>query len=330
MATIKDIAQKAGVSIATVSRVLNYDTTLSVSDETKKRIFEVAEELSYKKKSALRKQESGKIALLQWHSEKEELEDLYYMSIRLGVENRCRHHGIQVVKYFQDNFEDLQEDEIQGLIAIGKFSKKQVQDLLAVTKNIVFVDFSPDEEMFDSVVIDFKKATEKVLDYLMDKGHEKIGYIGGREGFKDKTSFIEDPREWTFKRYLTEKGLLDEAFMYIGSFSVDDGHSLMKKAIEEHGGNLPTAFFAGNDSLAVGALRALLEEGISVPDRVSIIGVNDISISKYVFPSLSTVKVYTELMGETAVDTLLERFEGRKTAKKILIATKLIIRNSSF
>src|SRR3954462_8566690 len=90
MATIKDIAQIAGVSIATVSRVLNYDTTLSVSDETKKRIFEVAEELSYKKKQA-RKQESGKIALLQWYTEKEELEDLYYMSIRLGVENRCPH-----------------------------------------------------------------------------------------------------------------------------------------------------------------------------------------------------------------------------------------------
>src|SRR4051794_37239528 len=115
MATIKDIAQIAGVSIATVSRVLNYDTTLSVSDETKKRIFEVAEDLSYKKKSA-RKPDSGKVALLQWYTEKEELEDLYYMSIRLGVENRCRHHGIQLEQYFQDNYEDLKDNEIQGLI----------------------------------------------------------------------------------------------------------------------------------------------------------------------------------------------------------------------
>lgn len=330
MATIKDIAQIAGVSIATVSRVLNYDTTLSVSDETKKRIFEVAEELSYKKKTAVRKQESGKIALLQWHSEKEELEDLYYMSIRLGVENRCRHHGIQVTKYFQDNYEDLKEDEVQGLIAIGKYSSKQVKELLSITKNIVFVDSSPDEEKFDSVVIDFEKATEKVLNYLMDKGHERIGYIGGREVFKDRTSGIEDPRERAVKRYLADKGALNEAYIYIGNFSVDAGHSLMKHAIQEHGEDLPTAFFAGNDSIAVGALRALLEEGISVPERVNIIGVNDISISKYVFPSLSTVKVYTELMGETAVDTLLDRIEGRKISKKIYIATKLIIRNSSF
>jgi len=329
MATIKDIAQLAGVSIATVSRVLNYDTTLSVGDETKKRIFEAAEELSYKKKPA-RKQESVKIALLQWYTEKEELEDLYYMSIRLGVENRCRHLGVHMVKYFQDNYEELKDNEIQGLIAIGKFSSKQVKELLSITKNIVFVDSSPDEERFDSIVIDFEKATEKVLQHFIKKGHEEIGYIGGREGFKDKTSIIEDQRELAFKSYLEVKGLLNEAFMYSGTFSVDDGHSLMKKAIQEHGDNLPTAFFAGNDSIAVGALRALLEEGISVPERVNIIGVNDISISKYVFPSLSTVKVYTELMGETAVDTLLERIEGRKTAKKIFISTKLILRNSSF
>ena len=329
MATIKDIAQLAGVSIATVSRVLNYDTTLSVGDETKKRIFEAAEELSYKKKPA-RKQGTGKIALLQWYTEKEELEDLYYMSIRLGVENRCRQLGFHLDKYFQDNYEELKSDEIQGLVAIGKFSEKQVIELHSITNNMVFVDSAPDDERFDSIVIDFEKATEKVLEHFLEKGHEKIGYIGGREVFKDKTSFIEDQRELAFKRYLEKKGLLNEAYMYCGNFSADTGHSLMNKAIQQHGENLPSAFFAGNDSLAVGALRALLEHGIAVPERVNIIGVNDISIAKYVYPSLSTVKVYTELMGETAVDTLLERVDGRTTAKKVFIATKLIIRNSSF
>jgi LacI family transcriptional regulator len=328
MATIKDIAELAGVSIATVSRVLNYDSTLSVGDETKKRIFEVAEQLSYKKKPA-KKLETGKIALLQWYTEKEELEDLYYMSIRLGVENQSRQLGFSVSKYFQDNFETLKQDEIQGLIAIGKFSDKQIKEMVSITNNIVFVDFSPDEEQFDSIVSDFEKATKKVIDHYLENGHEKIGFIGGREVFKDKTSLIEDLREVTFKTYLGEKELFNEAFMYVGEFSVTVGHSLMKKAIHEHGENLPTAFFAANDSLAIGALRALLEEGISVPGRVNIIGVNDISISKYVFPSLSTVKVYTELMVETAVNTLVEKIEGRQIAKKINISTKLIIRDSS-
>lgn len=70
------------------------------------------------------------------------------------------------------------------------------------------------------------------------------------------------------------------------------------------------------------------EANIAVPERVSIIGVNDMSVSKYVYPSLSTVKVYTEIMGETAVDTLVERLEGRKIAKKVFIATKLVMRKS--
>ncbi|WP_462413095.1 LacI family DNA-binding transcriptional regulator [Neobacillus sp. Marseille-QA0830] len=329
MATIKDIAQKAGVSIATVSRVLNYDTSLSVSDETKKRIFEAAEELSYKKKS-VKKQETGKMALVHWYSEKEELEDLYYMSIRLGVENRCQDQGIQVIRCPQDHLGDLKQEDIQGLVAIGKFSSKQVEELQSISQNVVFVDSCPDEEQFDSVVVNFEKATVKVLDYLLEKGHKKLGFIGGREVFKDQTSMIEDARETTFKRYLAERELLNPEFVYQGTFSVADGYDLMKQAIAEHGDNLPTAFFAANDSIAVGALRALLEAGISVPDRVNIVGVNDVSISKYVFPSLSTVKVYTELMGETAVDLLLERVDGRKTAKTVHIATKLVIRNSSF
>jgi LacI family transcriptional regulator len=330
MATIKDIAKKAGVSIATVSRVLNYDTTLSVSDETKRRIFEAAEELDYKKKAIVRKPASGKIAVFQWYTEKEELEDLYYMSIRLGVENSCRQHGIQVINYFQESLEVLLKDDIQGLIAIGKFSGSQVKELRAVTENIVFVDFSPDEDQYDSIVVNFERATVKVLDYLLEKGHTKIGYIGGKEEFKDQAIFIDDQRERVFTRHLTDKGLFNESYMYTGTFSVEDGYSFMKKAIQDHGEHLPTAFFAGNDPLAIGALKALLEAGIPVPDRVNLIGVNDISVSKYTYPALSTVKVPTELMGETAVDTLLERIEGRQTAKKIIIATKLIIRNSSY
>ena len=79
-----------------------------------------------------------------------------------------------------------------------------------------------------------------------------------------------------------------------------------------------------NDSMAIGCLRALLEEGISVPQRVSIIGVNDISVTKYVFPPLSTVRVYTELMGETAVDLLIERITERQVAKKVSLSTQLV------
>ncbi|TCS77765.1 LacI family DNA-binding transcriptional regulator [Tepidibacillus fermentans] len=328
MATIKDIAEKAGVSIATVSRVLNYDPSLSVTDETRKKIFEIAEELSYKKRSV--RPPTSKIAIIHWYTEKEELEDLYYMSIRFGIEQRCQQLDIQVVNYFYNNLDEVRQENIQGIIAVGKFSVNEVVKLSEVTEYITFVDYSPDDNTYDSVVIDFEEATKKIINYLLEKGHQSIGYIGGREKFKDDSSEIEDLRDKTFRAYLQERNLFNESFMYIGKFTVDDGYRMMKQAIHDHGDNLPTAFFAGNDLIAIGCLRALHEENITVPERVNIIGINDISVSKYIYPPLTTLKVYTELMGETAVDTLMERIAGRTVAKKIIIATELIKRNSSF
>lgn len=328
MATIKDIANKAGVSLATVSRVLNYDDSLSVSNETKKRIFEIAEELDYQKKPK-RKALTYKVGIVNWYTEKEELDDLYYMAIRLGVEKRLEYHKIQSTNFPVDSLRSLQNEGIQGIIAIGKFSENQAEELKNVTQRIVFVDSSPNDSLFDSVTVDFEKATRNVLQYFLEQGHTKIGYLGGREIYKDQTSEIDDLRRVSFEQFLTKKGLYQDAYVYEGKFSVDDGYHLMKQAIKDHMDDLPTAFFAGNDSIAVGALRALQEAGIQVPNQVSIIGVNDISISKYMSPPLSTVKVYTELMGETAVDLLLEQFTGRQIAKKVTLATQLKIRKSS-
>ncbi|MBP3041362.1 LacI family DNA-binding transcriptional regulator [Bacillaceae bacterium Marseille-Q3522] len=327
MATIKEIAEKVGVSIATVSRVLNYDETLSVTDETKRRVFEAAEELEYKKRTGKRSA-SGKIAVLHWFTEKEELDDLYYMSIRLGVERQAAKHDLQITVIFQNHHQEMVKGAYQGIIAIGKFSMQQAENLKNIAENVVFVDCSPDDEN-DSVIVNFEKATQHVLDYFLSHQHKRIGYIGGREMYKDQRQQIMDPREQAFRSYLLEKQLLDESFIYIGSFTSFDGYSLMKQAISEHGDKLPTAFFVGSDAMAIGCLRALLEAGIAVPEQVSIIGINDLSVAKYVYPPLSTMKVYTEVMGETAVDLLMERMNGRKIAKKVVLATTLEIRKSS-
>lgn len=327
MATIKDIAIKAGVSPATVSRVLNYDASLSVSDDTKKKVFEAAEELSYRKKQGKR-YTGQKIAVVHWYTEKEELSDLYYLSIRLGIEERCKQLDINPEIYFFDNIDDINPAEMEGIIAVGKFSEQQVKELTEINPAVVFVDYSPNEDKYDAVVIDFEKATQKIVDYFISTDHKEIGFIGGREFLKGQTDPLEDLREKTFKNYMQEKGLYDERFIYVGAFSVEDGYNLMGKAIEELGDDLPTAFFTSSDVMAIGSLRALHEAGVAVPGRVSVIGINDMSISKYVYPSLSTIKVYTEIMGETAVDTLVERLEGRKIAKKVFISTKLVVRKS--
>lgn len=327
MATIKDIAKRAEVSPATVSRVLNYDPTLSVADATRKRVFKAAEELSYKKKN-VSKYTDQKIAIVHWYTEKEELNDLYYLSIRLGIENRCNELGMQPEVYFFNEINEIKAAEIEGIIAVGKFSQGQVKDLTAINPNVVFVDHSPDDEKYDAIVIDFEKATKKIIDYFLNTSHEKIGFIGGHEQLKGEEEPLIDQREITFASYMKEKGLYDDRYVFVGSFSVDDGYRLMKQAIEELGDDLPTAFFTASDVMAVGCIRALHEKGINIPEEVSMIGINDMSIAKYLYPSLSTIKVYTETMGESAVDALVERLGGREIAKKVIVSTKLIIRKS--
>ncbi|RSL35187.1 LacI family DNA-binding transcriptional regulator [Salibacterium salarium] len=329
MATIKDIAEKAGVSLATVSRVLNYDESLSATEATKKRVFEAAEALAYKK-GKRKNTVASSIAIVHWYTEKEELEDLYYMSIRLGVEQRCQSKAIKFVKYVYDDFIQLEPGNVDGIIAVGKFSYEQAASIVEFSPHVVFVDSSPDSEQFDAVVANFERAAEKVLQHFIEGGHQQIGYIGGRERYRLDSQEIDDPRERTFQSFMTKRGYYDKNLVFTGSFTVQAGQRLMEELIEAYRDKLPTAVFVANDTMAVGCLRALHEYGIQVPDEISLISVNDISISKYMYPALSTVKVYTEVMGETAVDLLMEQVnEDRKVSKRVDIATTLVLRNSS-
>ncbi|SJN43048.1 Galactose operon repressor, GalR-LacI family of transcriptional regulators [Marinilactibacillus psychrotolerans 42ea] len=329
MATIKDIAEQAGVSSATVSRVLNYDETLSVGDETKKRVFEVAEALEYTKYQKKKANKQGKLAIVQWYTEKEELDDLYYLSIRLGVEKRAEEMNYEIVRIFQNTDFEM-NSSIEGIIAIGKFSNSQVTKLTSWTENICFVDFDQLHHILDSVVIDFEQAVNSVLDYFCTNGYQTIGLIAGQENFGDRSKPIIDKRTTIFENYMNQAGIYNENHVFTGSFNVASGQELMKKAIETLKDDLPDAFFISNDSMAIGCLRALQEAGISVPERVSLIGFNDISVAKYIYPTLSTVKVYTELMGETGFDLWLDKLTTeRKVAKKVILSTDLILREST-
>ncbi|KGG80938.1 LacI family transcriptional regulator [Caloranaerobacter azorensis H53214] len=331
MATIKDIAKLAGVSIAAVSRVLNYDTSLSVTDETRRRIFEAAEELHYKppKQRNKKVKKKLKIGIIHWYSQKEELDDPYYLSIRKGIEKECFSKNIETMTIFKNDNRYITDElnDLDGVIAIGKFSNDDIEEFLMYSRNIVFVDFSPNEKIYDSVVIDFRKAVLEVLEYLLNCGHSKVGFIGGREYVGKKMKPIEDEREKTYREFVQTRKLFDPKNIYIGNFTAEDGYKLMKKAIKT--GQLPTAFFIASDSMAIGAMKALYESNIKVPEDVSIIGFNDIPTSKYLTPSLTTVKVHTEFMGGTAVNLLLERINGnREIPKKVVIPCELVIRES--
>lgn len=330
MATIKDIAKLAGVSPATVSRVLNYDESLSVGDETKRRIFKTAEKLNYSKHKKKNKEEHlNKIAIVQWYTEAQELIDLYYYSIRLGIEKRAQELGYEVVRIFHDDPLDAIQN-VDGIIAIGKYSTNEIQQLDNLNANLIFVDSDSLSNGFSCVVTDFQNSVITVLDHFLEKGQKNIGLLAGEEHTSDNSQTLIDLRFTIFKDYLSRLNLYNHQNVYVGSFNPESGYKMMKKAIVELGDNLPEAFFAANDAIAIGAVRALQEEKISIPDRVSIISFNDTSITKYVYPSLSSIKVFTEEMGVEAVNLLLDYIAHPfNVAKKVTLGTKLVLRDST-
>jgi LacI family transcriptional regulator len=313
--------------------VLNYDETLSVSEEKRQRIFEIAEAMAYtppRKRRSKGSRMALKIGLIHWYSMSQELDDPYYMSIRLGIERLCYENGIEMVKIFKPDAYDFRSlGSIDGFIAIGKFTASQIKRFEEVCKHMVFVDSSPEEALYDSVVIDFERAVVEALDYLTANGHRHIGYIGGREYIGKERIALGERREAVYRSYMAAAGRLDESCIHIGAFVAESGYRLMKEALAA-GINHPTAYLIASDSMAIGAMRALHEAGVAVPEEVSIIGFNDIPTSKYTSPPLTTVCVHKEFMGETAVELLLERLHKKRTiAKKVVVPTVLRIREST-
>lgn len=331
MATLKDIAKLTGVSLATVSRVLNHDASLNVSDDTRKRIYEAAEELGYQ---TIRQRNKNlnkriRIGVIHWYSQKEELGDPYYLSVAKGIEKECFNRKIEFVSVFKDGdtYTTSGLDYLDGFIAIGKFSNEDIKEFSTYTRNIVFVDSSPNDKVYDSVVVDIRSAAREVLMHIAAQGHRRIGFIGGREYVGKNREPIEDERERVFRDFTMEAGIYDERNIYLGSFTTEDGYELMKKAIAK--GNIPSVFFVASDSMAMGVMQALYESNLKIPQDVGIFGFNDIHTSKYLIPPLSTVRVHTEFMGATAVVLMLERIrEKREIPKKVVIPTELIIRES--
>lgn len=333
MATIRDISDRAGFSIATVSRVLNYDETLNVPDSTKKKILEIAEELDYVtlRKRKGKKQDSVKIAIVDKLTEKQQLEDPYFLSIRIGIERRCSEEQIQYIRIDKDGQYNFPED-LSGIIAVGNFEKEEIEALKVHSNIIIFVDSSPNEELYDCVVSDFDKAVVSALEYLTSIGHEEIGYLGGQLHCDPQMPL--DSREQAYRNYMSKIGKLNVDYIMLKELNHydrysthADGYMLMKEALAKE--KVPAAFFIQSDSMAIGAYKAIIEAGLQIPKDISIIAFNDISIAKYMSPALSTIKIFTKFMGESAVDLFLERMKnGREICKKVVIPTKLKIRES--
>lgn len=332
MATLKDIASKAGVSQALVSRVLNYDKTLSVAKETRLRIMTIAEELDYKTKSSksVNSNNNVKLAILTNFNVEYELNDPYFLSIRLSAEKYCQENDIDYTTIFDfgKNEEEVQ-GKFDGVIAINRYNPASIEKILDLAKNIVFVDSSPNKELYDSVLADYEQATTNAISYFLENGVKKIGFIGAKHRYPSTGEVIvKEGRHDTFVKILSELQLYKEEWVSVGDWTVDAGREMMSKilSLEEY----PEAMYIGSDTMALGAYQAIKENGLKIGKDILIIGFDDIPTCKFVSPPLSSIKVPTDLMGKQAVVQLLSKIDmDREIPIQTTIKTELIIRESA-
>ncbi|MEC1289702.1 LacI family DNA-binding transcriptional regulator [Bacillus mojavensis] len=335
MVRIKDIALKANVSNATVSRILNEDHSLSVAGETRQRVISIAEELGYQTVAKRRKARGQKqraqplIGVLSCLSPDEERQDPYFSSIRKGIEKECFEQEIFITNSIHlGSFQEHMFRELDGIIVIGRVHDEAVQHISGRLEHAVFINHSPDSQIYDSIGIDFEAAARQAIDHLFDLGYKRLGYIGGQEKehtLRDGQSIrrtIEDKRQTAFLQSANPQ----PEHVLVGDYSMREGYRLMKKAITQ--GNLPEAFFIASDSMAIGALKALREADLHVPRDTAIVSFNGIEEAEFASTPLTTVKVYTEEMGRTGVKQLLDRFKGRTIPHQVTLPTTLIIKQS--
>ncbi|MDQ0457763.1 LacI family DNA-binding transcriptional regulator [Rhizobium paknamense] len=348
MATIREIARIAGVSSGTVSRVLNDDDTLSITEAKRQAILEAAVALDYatpRKRyrngkaaghAAPRSPLRARIAVLHFLTSEQELFDPYYVGVRLGIERRCAEKGLEIGRVFTPfspwNAKD--HGTMPGAIVIGRHAAEEIAALTASCPQVVFADVNPRLADHDFVTADLGKATLEILDGLWQAGYRRIGFIGCNELMDGNTEPYTELRCRAYLDWMRSKHLFDPTLLALGE-GRKWGHNLRLEVGYEQARRLlalperPDAILAANDNMAIGAYRAIQEEGLTIPADVALASFNDIPVTQFLNPTLSTMHIPGDSIGEAAVDLLLERLEGRSYSKHVTIPTRMFWRDSS-
>lgn len=329
---IKDVAHKAGVAVSTVSRVINNHS--DVKEETKKHVLKVIKELNYIPNNSARnlKRTStnsiGIFVLGEYNP--------FFGEIVATLESEISKHGYTAVVHFHQNENDsieaaaqfILEKKLMGLLHLGGLVTKDKEYYLeGLNVPMVFisgfVEDGVNRNLFSSVTIDNFKATNNVMDFLIDSGHKKIAMIISEKDGKC-TSL---KRYETYVSYLNSRGIgFDPKIVESGDFSIESGYrsmmSILSNKLEV------TAVFAVNDLMAIGAIKAIFDSGLSVPGDISVVGFDGLEIGHYYNPSLTTVKQPSVEFGKISSQLLFDKIENDKDVKHVVLNTEFVIRQS--
>lgn len=290
MATLSEIANKTNVSIGAVSRILNHDKTLVVSDKVRLSVFRIAHELGYKTPRQKRNnKDSFTIALADWHIIPPEKSIEYSLS------------SIASSFAFDENIiftrlNQREEKQVDGIIALGNFSEEEKDNLLLSSQNIVFINSNKDlDYSFDRIIIDFDLALNEAVEYLKAKSNKPIAFIGGIGTFKGIT--IGKHRTESIKKLLIEKNLFSKELFLCGDLR-DDGGILMENALALN----PDGIIIASQLIEKEALNAYRKSG----KNCEIILYRDIEIEAKENEDFPTIRMYTPEVWERATRLLID------------------------
>ena len=326
---LKDIAAKAGVSITTVSRILNHDITLSVGAETRQRVEQAAAELNYR--PSKRKSRNATLGVVTWVTEQQEQNDPYYQTLRLAVETEIAAAGYKITRIFGDSaWTNVRR--CVGVVAIGRFSTAQRRQLQQLNPKLVIIGDNSLENDISCVTSDNEVGVQRVLQDFIAHDRQNIGILIAEGRTSDDTEKIYDRRLVDYRHYLRSKHLYQADHVFVTSeVSRQAGYLATQAAYHELQTDFPTALFAASDILALGALDFLKEHNLAVPERVSLVSFNDSVLAENAEPPLTSVKVDLPLMAKRGVEMILRIINqgSLSVPERLIIGTKINYRESS-
>ena len=317
--TLKEIAAEAGVSISTVSRVINKSSKSPASQEVQDRIWEIVRRTGYTPNSTARDLKKGNpgraeppsrsIACLFARVADTET-DTFFSSLARSIEKEAFRHNY-ILKYtftafdihHPSTFRLITDNHVDGVAVLGRCDKQLLKFLKQYFKYVAYTGLNNLEAKYDQIICDGCQASISAIRHLISLGHKRISYIGEVENedrYRGYCMAMNEARLPVRKELVINVHLSSEGG-YRGA------NTLLDKDCEV------TAIFCANDNTAIGAMRAVKEHGLSIPEDISVISIDDIDTAQYLTPMLTTVHIPVEDMGKMAAKTLIDRIEGGHT-----------------
>ncbi|OKQ04948.1 substrate-binding domain-containing protein [Haemophilus influenzae] len=327
MATMKDIARLAQVSTSTVSHVIN--GSRFVSDEIREKVMRIVAELNYTPSAvarSLKVRETKTIGLLVTATN-----NPFFAEVMAGVEQYCQQHQYNLIiattggdaKRLQQNLQTLMHKQVDGLLLMCGDSRFQADIELAISLPLVVMDWWFTELNADKILENSALGGYLATKALIDAGHRKIGIITG-----NLKKSVAQNRLQGYKNALSEaKIALNPHWIVESHFDFEGGVLGIQSLLTQS--SRPTAVFCCSDTIAVGAYQAIQQQGLRIPQDLSIMGYDNIELARYLSPPLSTICQPKAELGKLAVEALLQRIKNpNENYRTLVLEPTCILRGS--